>query len=50
MPMPRKPDGAKAVKTSITIPPALLAKLKARLAEGESLSALITSILRKNVK
>ena len=47
MPMPTKPKSAKAVRTSITLPPEVLAKLKAMLQPGESLSALIGRLIIK---
>ena len=47
MPMPTKPTGTKAIRTSITLPPEVLAKLKAMLQPGESLSALIGKLITK---
>jgi hypothetical protein len=48
--MPTKPQGQKAVRTSITLPPEVLAKLKDRLKPGESLSALIGRIIADSLK
>ena len=39
--MPRKPAGKKYVRTSITLPPEIMAALRKRLQAGESMSALI---------
>ena len=47
MPMPTKPPSQKAIRTSITLPPEVLAKLKAMLQPGESLSALIGKLIAK---
>lgn len=45
---PRKPE--RVIKTSITIPPGLLAQAQARCAEsGDSLSALITRALEREL-
>ena len=50
MPMPTKPPSQKAIRTSITLPPEVLVKLKAMLQPGESLSALIGRIIADNLK
>ena len=49
MPMPTKPEGKKAVRTSITLPPEVLARLKAMLQPGESLSALIGKLISQSL-
>ena len=49
MPMPTKPDAMKAVRVSITLPPDVLARLKAMLQPGESLSALIGKLISKSL-
>ena len=45
MPMPTKPTEQKAQRVSITLPPDVLARLKAMLQPGESLSALIGKLI-----
>ena len=50
MPMPTKPTEQKAQRVSITLPPEVLARLKAMLQPGESLSALIGKMLADNLK
>ena len=45
MPMPTKPESAKAVRVSITLPPSTLTKIKSMLQPGESLSALIGKLI-----
>ena len=49
MPMPTKPDDMKAVRVSITLPPDVLARLKAMLQPGESLSALIGKLISQSL-
>ena len=49
MPMPTKPESAKAVRVSITLPPSTLASLKAMLQPGESLSALIGKLINQSL-
>lgn len=50
MPMPTKPTEQKAQRLSITLPPDVLARLRAMLQPGESLSALIGRIIADNLK
>ena len=49
MPMPTKPTEQKAQRVSITLPPDVLARLKAMLQPGESLSALIGKLIMKSL-
>ena len=49
MPMPTKPDAMKAIRVSITLPPDVLARLKAMLQPGESLSALIGKLINQSL-
>ena len=49
MPMPTKPTEQKARRVSITLPPEVLARLKAMLKPGESLSALINKFITKSL-